>query len=174
MATTASSTEATAASPNNPELTRSDSELEYFSYDDQIVRMFVTATILWGLVATLVGVIVALLLVAPPTYTWFDGSHDSVWDNLLYNVSYPFVVPFRWLFESVEFTTFGRLRPLHTNAAIFAFAGNGIFAAIYYSTQRLCKARMWSDTLSRLHFWGVATRDRFRRDNITTGDYPEP
>jgi cytochrome c oxidase cbb3-type subunit I/II len=50
--------------------------------------------------------------------------------------------------------TFGRLRPLHTNAAIFAFAGNAIFAAIYYSTQRLCKARMWSDKLSTLHFWG--------------------
>jgi cytochrome c oxidase cbb3-type subunit I/II len=52
------------------------------------------------------------------------------------------------------FLSFGRLRPLHTNAAIFAFAGNAIFAAVYYSTQRLCKARMWSDTLSRLHFWG--------------------
>jgi cytochrome c oxidase cbb3-type subunit I/II len=53
-----------------------------------------------------------------------------------------------------EYVTFGRLRPLHTNAVIFAFAGNAIFAAIYYSTQRLCKARMWSDKLSRLHFWG--------------------
>src|SRR6185369_4098626 len=50
--------------------------------------------------------------------------------------------------------TFGRLRPLHTNAAIFAFAGNAIFAAIYYSSQRLLKARMWSDALSRFHFWG--------------------
>src|ERR1044071_4585731 len=50
--------------------------------------------------------------------------------------------------------TFGRLRPLHTNAAIFAFAGNAIFAAIYYSTQRLCKTRMYSDLLSKLHFWG--------------------
>jgi len=58
------------------------------------------------------------------------------------------------LFAGLEWFSFGRLRPLHTNAAIFAFAGNGIFAAIYYSTQRLCKARMWSDTLSRLHFWG--------------------
>ena len=47
-----------------------------------------------------------------------------------------------------------RIRPLHTNAAIFAFAGNAIFAAVYYSTQRLCKARMWSDMLSKLHFWG--------------------
>tara|TARA_R110002049_G_scaffold50370_3_gene143023 strand:- start:39344 stop:41752 length:2409 start_codon:yes stop_codon:yes gene_type:complete len=99
-------------------------EIESFSYDDDIVRKFVTATIVWGLVATLVGLIVAILLVVP-TITgglpWFS---------------------------------FGRLRPLHTNAAIFAFAGNGIFAAIYYSTQRLCKARMWSDSLSRLHFWG--------------------
>src|SRR5688572_15174442 len=50
--------------------------------------------------------------------------------------------------------TFGRLRPLHTNAVIFAFAGNAIFAAIYYSSQRLLKARMWSDRLSQLHFWG--------------------
>ncbi len=50
--------------------------------------------------------------------------------------------------------TFGRLRPLHTNAVIFAFAGNGMFAAIYYSSQRLLKARMFSDTLSAIHFWG--------------------
>src|SRR5580765_7968769 len=50
--------------------------------------------------------------------------------------------------------TFGRLRPLHTNAVIFAFAGNSIFAAIYYSSQRLLKARMWSDALSKFHFWG--------------------
>ncbi len=50
--------------------------------------------------------------------------------------------------------SFGRLRPLHTNAVIFAFVGNMLFAGIYYSTQRLCKARMWSDVLSSLHFWG--------------------
>ena len=98
--------------------------LESFSYDDGIVRQFVTATIFWGVVATLAGLVVALLLVIP---TLFGGTP--------------------WL-------SFGRLRPLHTNAAIFAFAGNGIFAAVYYSTQRLCKARMWSDALSQLHFWG--------------------
>ncbi len=98
--------------------------MESFSYDDDVVRKFATATIVWGLVATLVGLVIALLLVLP---TMFGG---------------------------VAWLSFGRLRPLHTNAAIFAFAGNGIFAAIYYSTQRLCKARMWSDTLSRLHFWG--------------------
>jgi cytochrome c oxidase cbb3-type subunit I/II len=100
------------------------SELERFSYDDQIVRMFVGATVVWGLVATVVGLIVAILLVMPT------------------------------LTAGLPWFSFGRLRPLHTNAAIFAFAGNGIFAAIYYSTQRLCKARMWSDKLSRLHFWG--------------------
>ena len=53
-----------------------------------------------------------------------------------------------------EYLSFGRLRPLHTNAVIFAFAGNAIFAAVYYSTQRLCKARMFSDVMSRVHFWG--------------------
>ncbi len=99
-------------------------QMESFSYDDDIVRKFATATIFWGLIATVVGLVVAVLLVAPA------------------------------LFGATPWLTFGRLRPLHTNAAIFAFAGNGIFAAIYYSTQRLCKARMWSDTLSRLHFWG--------------------
>ncbi len=97
--------------------------LESFSYDDQIVRMFSLATLVWGLVATVVGLIVAILLVKPG-----------------------------WTF--MQYVSFGRLRPLHTNAAIFAFGGNAIFAAVYYSTQRLCKARMWSDTLSQLHFWG--------------------
>ena len=97
--------------------------LDSFSYDDSIVRLFSLATLVWGVVATTVGLIVAILLVMP-----------------------------QWTF--CEYISFGRLRPLHTNAAIFAFGGNAIFAAVYYSTQRLCKARMWSDMLSRLHFWG--------------------
>jgi cytochrome c oxidase cbb3-type subunit I/II len=99
-------------------------EVERFTYDDAIVRKFAFATIVWGLVATLAGLWVALMLVAP---------------------SLSFDLPF---------LSFGRLRPLHTNAAIFAFAGNAIFAAIYYSSQRLLKARMWSDRLSAFHFWG--------------------
>jgi len=98
--------------------------MESFVYDDDIVRKFAWATLIWGVVAMLVGVVVALQLAAPVL-------------NL-----------------NLEWISFGRLRPLHTNAAIFAFAGNAIFAAIYYSTQRLCKARMWSDRLGRLHFWG--------------------
>nr|WP_231131206.1 cytochrome-c oxidase, cbb3-type subunit I [Crateriforma conspicua] len=103
---------------------RASEHIESFSYDDDISRKFAVATIVWGLIATIAGLVVALLLVLPKA------------------------------FVGLEWLTFGRLRPLHTNAAIFAFAGNGIFAAIYYSTQRLCKARMWSDVLSRLHFWG--------------------
>ena len=99
-------------------------KMERFSYDDSIVRMFTTATLVWGVIAFLVGLLLALQL------------------------------PFPALNGGIEWISFGRLRPLHTNAAIFAFGGNGIFAAIYYSTQRLCKARMWSDGLSRLHFWG--------------------
>ena len=53
-----------------------------------------------------------------------------------------------------QYGSFGRLRPLHTNAVIFAFVGNGIFFGVYYSLQRLCKARMYSDVLSKIHFWG--------------------
>ncbi len=98
--------------------------LESFVYDDQIVRMFAWATIIWGIVAFLVGVIIAIQMAFPAAGL------------------------------GIEFLSFGRLRPLHTNAAIFAFAGNAVFAGIYYSTQRLCKARMFSDLLSRLHFWG--------------------
>ena len=109
-----------------------DSALEPFQYDDAIVRKFVLATVLWGVVGMLVGLIVGLLLVLPSLDLdpRFVGFLDQPW------------------------LTFGRLRPLHTNAVIFAFAGNAIFAAVYYSTQRLCKARMWSDKLSAVHFWG--------------------
>ncbi|MBU6414452.1 MAG: cytochrome-c oxidase, cbb3-type subunit I [Planctomycetes bacterium] len=114
--------------------------VEKFVYDDGIVRKFVMATVLWGVVAMLVGVIVAIQLVAPLAVKWEMGG----------------VRPLAFLdfLTTTSFLSFGRLRPLHTNAAIFAFAGNSIFAGIYYSTQRLCKARMFSDVLSKLHFWG--------------------
>jgi cytochrome c oxidase cbb3-type subunit I/II len=97
--------------------------LEKVTYDDRITRMFVYATMIWGLVGMLVGALIALQLAWHPA-----------------NVG--------------EYFTFGRLRPLHTNAVIFAFAGNAIFAAVYYSTQRLLKARMFSDFMSNFHFWG--------------------
>jgi len=98
--------------------------VERFSYDDKTVRMFLTATLVWGVVAFLVGILIGTELAWPR------------------------------LFQGIEFLSFGRLRPLHTNAAIFAFAGNAIFAGIYHSSQRLLKARMFSDLLSRIHFWG--------------------
>src|SRR5215203_6212106 len=98
--------------------------VERFEYDDAVVRKFAFATAIWGVVATLVGLWLAVMLVMPQ------------------------------LSFGLPQLTFGRLRPLHTNAAIFAFAGNAIFAAIYYSSQRLLKARMFSDKLSNFHFWG--------------------
>lgn len=98
--------------------------VERFSYDDAIVRKFLWATLIWGLVGMLVGLLIAVQL--------------AFWKA-------NFGIP--WL-------TFGRLRPLHTNAVIFAFAGNAIFAGMYYSTQRLLKARMFSDLLSKINFWG--------------------
>lgn len=94
------------------------------TYDDRIVRMFVWATMVWGLVGMLVGVIAALQL------AWWPANAGLSW------------------------FTFGRLRPLHTNAVIFAFTCNGIFAGMYYSIQRILKTRLFSDLLSNIHFWG--------------------
>ncbi len=100
------------------------SNLEKFSYDNKIVKLFAQATALWGIVAMLAGLWAALQLAFPALN-----------------------------FNTAE-VSFGRLRPLHTNAAIFAFVGNGIFMGVYYSLQRLLKARMFNDTLSAIHFWG--------------------
>lgn len=99
-------------------------EVEKFYYDDQIVKKFTYATIFWGIIGMLVGLLLAYFYLFP---------------NLTSGIS--------WL-------SYGRLRPLHTNAVIFAFVGNAIFAGVYYSTQRLLKARMFSDFLSNLNFWG--------------------
>ncbi|MGE5944330.1 MAG: cytochrome-c oxidase, cbb3-type subunit I [Flavobacteriales bacterium] len=99
-------------------------EIQQFHYDNKIVKNFIYATMLWGVVGMLVGLLLAFLFLFP---------------NLTDGIS--------WL-------SFGRLRPLHTNAVIFAFVGNAIFAGVYYSTQRLLKARMFSDLLSKINFWG--------------------
>lgn len=98
--------------------------IEKFSYDNKIVKYFIIATIVFGVVAMSVGLTIATQI---------------FWPAANFNIS--------WL-------TFGRLRPLHTNAIIFAFVGNAMFAGIYYSLQRLLKARMFSDLLSKIHFWG--------------------
>ena len=99
-------------------------EKQQFYYDNKIVRNFIYASIVFGVVGMLVGLILAFLFLFP---------------NLT---------------SGVSFLSFGRLRPLHTNAVIFAFVGNAMFAGIYYSMQRLLKARMFSDLLSKIHFWG--------------------
>jgi cytochrome c oxidase cbb3-type subunit I/II len=97
---------------------------ETFYYDNRWVKNFLVATMIWGLVGLLVGLTIALQLVFPELN--FDTS---------------------WL-------TFGRLRALHTNAAIFAFVGNSIYAGVYYSLPRLLKTPMASPLLSKIHFWG--------------------
>jgi len=101
-----------------------DAKIVDYQYDDQIVKCFLTATIVWAGVAMLLGIYAALEL-----------------------ASYKFNLGLQWI-------TFGRIRPLHTNAAIFAFAGNAIFAGIYHSSQRLLRTRLYSDWLSKFHFWG--------------------
>ncbi len=99
-------------------------ELERYYYDNKIVKNFLYATIVWGVVGMLVGLLLATMFLFP---------------NLTYGI---------------EWLSFGRLRPLHTNAVIFAFIGNALFGGVYYSLQRLLKARLYSDILSKINFWG--------------------
>ncbi|MFY7742541.1 MAG: cytochrome-c oxidase, cbb3-type subunit I [Flavobacterium sp.] len=99
-------------------------EMQQFYYDNKIVKKFLYASIIFGVVGMLVGLILALMFLFP---NMTDG---------------------------ISFLSFGRLRPLHTNAVIFAFVGNAIFAGVYYSMQRLLKTRMYSDVLSNINFWG--------------------
>lgn len=99
-------------------------QADKFYYDNKIVRDFAIATLVWGIIGMTVGLLAASQLFSPAM-------------NL-----------------GNQYTTFGRIRPLHTNAVIFAFVGNAIFMSVYYSIQRLLKARMFSDVLSKIHFWG--------------------
>ncbi|KGK32003.1 MULTISPECIES: cytochrome-c oxidase, cbb3-type subunit I [Cellulophaga] len=99
-------------------------ELQQFYYDNKVVKKFLYATMFWGIVGMSVGLLLAFMFIFP-------------------NVT-----------DGISWLSFGRLRPLHTNAVIFAFVGNAIFAGVYYSTQRLLKARMYSDFLSNFNFWG--------------------
>lgn len=98
--------------------------MQQFYYDNKIVKKFLYAAVLYGVIGMAVGLLLAVLFIFP---------------NLTDNVA--------WL-------SFGRLRPLHTNAVIFAFVGNAIFGGVYYSLQRLLKTRMYSDVLSAINFWG--------------------
>lgn len=109
--------------PDDASNPRDGEVIECFNYDDAIVRLFSTATIFWGLSTAIVGIAIGLLMLSP------------AWNIYLPEHS------------------FGRLQPVLSTFAIYAFVANAIFTTVYYSTQRLCKTRMWSDALSRLHFW---------------------
>ena len=97
---------------------------EVATYNYKVVRQFAIMTIVWGIVGMLVGVFIAAQL---------------AWPVLNFDIP--------WL-------TFGRLRPLHTNAVIFAFGGSALFATSYYVVQRTCQARLFSDRLAAFTFWG--------------------
>ena len=99
-------------------------ESERISYDNKIVKAFIIASVIFGVVGMTVGLLAAIQLFYP-----------------IFNFD-------------LQYTSFGRIRPLHTNAVIFAFVGNAMFAGAYYSMQRLLKARLFSDALSWIHFWG--------------------
>ena len=101
-----------------------NTQMKTVVYDDAIVRAFSIITVVWGVVALLAGVIVAAQL--------------SFWQ----------------LNFGVEWLSFGRLRPLHTNAVIFAFGGCALFATSYYVVQRTCQTRLFSDGLAAFTFWG--------------------
>jgi cytochrome c oxidase cbb3-type subunit 1 len=93
-------------------------------YDDQAVRLFSIAAVVWGVVGMLVGVFIAA---------------ELAWPDINFGIP--------WL-------SYGRLRPLHTNAVIFAFGGSALMATSYYVVQRTCQVRLFSSTLGLLHFWG--------------------
>src|SRR5437867_13371366 len=100
------------------------SNAESVTFNYKVVRQFAIMTIVWGIVGMLVGVIIAAQL---------------LWPDLTYGIP--------WL-------SYGRLRPLHTNAVIFAFGGSALFATCYYVVQRTCQVRLFGDTLAAFTFWG--------------------
>ena len=101
-------------------------------YNDGVVRAFALAAVLWGVVGMLVGVIIAAQL---------------TWPELNLGIS--------WL-------SYGRLRPLHTNAVIFAFGGCALFAISYYVVQRTWQVALFARQAGRVHLLGLATGDRGR------------
>lgn len=99
-------------------------EINQITYNYKVVRQFAIMTIVWGIVGMAVGVLIAAQLV------WPALNFDTAW------------------------LSFGRLRPLHTNAVIFAFGGSALFATSLYVVQRTCQARLLSDGLASFMFWG--------------------
>ncbi|MGZ5192559.1 MAG: cytochrome-c oxidase, cbb3-type subunit I [Kaistella sp.] len=122
-------------------------ETQKFSYDNSIVRAFLYATVVFGLIGFLLGLTAAWMLFYPELPEYFLGTDDPTIVSLQSG-------NLQGLINSQGAFGFGRIRMLHTSAVIFAFVCNGFFAGAYYSMQRLLKTRMYSDTLSWIHFWG--------------------
>jgi len=123
-------------------------QAEQYTYDNRITRAFLVATLVWGSVGMLVGVVIAFQLFTPE------------------------------LNAGLQYITYGRIRPLHTNAVIFAFVGNAIFMGVYYSLVRLCKTALFSTRLGWIHFWGwqliiVAAAVSFPLGVSTSKEYAE-
>lgn len=146
-------------------------ETQKFSYDNSIVRAFLYATVVFGIVGFLFGLTAALMLFYPELPEYFLGTDDDTIKSLAAG-------NIEGLINSQGAFGFGRIRMIHTSAVIFAFVCNGFFAGAYYSIQRLLKTRMWSDTLSWIHFWGwqlmiVATVITFFMGINTSKEYAE-
>lgn len=122
-------------------------EIQKFYYDNKIVKAFLYATIIWGIIGLMLGLIIAALLYWPEIPEWIFGTDDI-------NIKSLFHSNIEGLIKTQGYFGFGRLRMLHTSAVIFAFIGNSIFCGVYYSLQRLLKARMYSDILSWINFFG--------------------
>lgn len=122
-------------------------ETQKFSYDNSIVRAFLYATVVFAIVGFLLGLTAALMLFYPELPEFLFGTDDTTIKTLTSG-------GIKGLINTQGAFGFGRIRMLHTSAVIFAFVGNYVFAGVYYSLPRLLKARMYSDTLSWIHFWG--------------------
>lgn len=122
-------------------------ETQKFSYDNGIVRAFLIATVVFGVTGFILGLTAATLLFYPELPEFFFGTDDPTIRSLASG-------NMEGLINTHGAFGFGRIRMMHTNTVIFAFVCNAFFAGAYYSMQRLLKTRMYSDTLSWLHFWG--------------------
>ena len=146
-------------------------ETQKFSYDNSIVRAFLYATIVFGLIGFTFGLTAALMLFYPELPEFLFGTDDTTIRSLSSG-------NIQGLINTHGAFGFGRIRMLHTNTVIFAFVCNIVYTGIYYSLQRLLKTRMYSDTLSWLHFWTwqfmiVATFVTFFMGINTSKEYAE-
>ncbi len=120
-------------------------ETQKFSYDNSIVRAFLYATVAFGIIGFLFGLTAALMLFYPELPEFFFGTDDTTIKSLGGGID--------GLIKTHGAFGFGRIRMLHTTTVIFAFVMNVVYVGVYYSLQRLLKTRMYSDTLSWIHFW---------------------